>query len=93
LGQARKARAEHRLSELSKVLQGATTFTFEEVDVPHPGWSDLLFDEMSPEQQQEAQEVWQEASDKCEDAPGPASANPDDADSEKGSEDDPIYAA
>ena len=37
LGQARKARAEHRLSELSKVLQGATTFTLEEKDVTHPG--------------------------------------------------------
>ncbi len=37
LGQARTARAEHRLSELSKVLQGAATFTSEETDVTHPG--------------------------------------------------------
>jgi hypothetical protein len=85
LGQARKARAEQRRSELSEVLHGGVTFTFEEEDVTPLHWSEFLFEEMSAEQQKEAQEAWRESRDAIEpeEAPGSASAHPGTADNEQ----------
>jgi hypothetical protein len=71
--------------ELSEVLNGAVVFTFEKDDVPLSHWSEFMFDEMSPEQQTEAQEAWRESRDACEpeDAPGLPSTNPGASDSEQ----------